>query len=326
MRVVALLVLASVLLNAASLGLKEILEKIEHEHPFAKSIQANAYAYEAQNRARSSRQALELSAQGAHATPDFEDPGYEYTVGVEQSFVRLKVKDSALRSAQYQSDAEILNLRRQFLLLKNEVRLLYHTSCLDQTLTQEYTTAYNAFTALFEKKKKAYGYGEISKKEFLHLQIERERIQNELKRYEYEAVVSREKLQSKILLSEFRGRSLLCQDIYDISSVVPKGDTHVSLQEQSLDKQIDSAKSEFNQYDTLFSSFSLSASYQNEIDTDRFIVGMSMPLDFTSASNEEQRAAALHKKSVYEYTKEAYVLQRSSDIQILQKKTDPKQE
>jgi hypothetical protein len=117
MRYLLFLFTSTIYLYASTISLDEILKKIKHEHPMAKSIQAYEDTYAAQNQADSSTEALQLSAQGAYAEPDQDESGYEYSVGIQQNFMHPSVKKSALKSARYQSDAEILNLKHSFLLL-----------------------------------------------------------------------------------------------------------------------------------------------------------------------------------------------------------------
>lgn len=320
MRLIFLLLICSAFLKASIINLDEILQKLKHEHPMAKSIKAYESAYRSENKAKSSREALVLSTDGTYAKPDLDKSGYEYGIGIEQSFMNPSVKDSISKSARYKSDADILNLKREFLLLENDVRFLYHINCLDKKAIEQYKVSYLSFKTLYTKKEKAYQYGEISKKELLQLQIELDRLKSEYKHIENEEKTSRNNLQSKILLPIFEGSELSCKDTYLVTQNLPLSNSEESFQEESINKKIKSAESEFNQYNTLFDSYTVSASYLNEIDTKRFVVGLSIPLNFTSSINEESRAAALYKKSALEYEKQGLKLKKVSDIELLQKK------
>lgn len=319
MRTVLFLFIATIYLNASTISLDEILQEIKLEHPMAKSIQAYKDAYREQNRATSSRSALQFSAKGAYAEPNAEDSGYEYGIGLQQTLMNSGVQENEFRSARYQSDAQILEQRHTFMLLENNVRLMYHISCLDQKAIKQYRTSYEAFEALYKKKEKAYEYGEISKKELLQLGIELKRLKNEYKHYENEEKISRNNLQSKILLPLYADKTLSCEDTYPISESLNFESAKESLKEQSLNKKIQSAQSDFKRFDTMFDSFTLSASYEEELDTNRFIVGLSMPLNFTNAINEKSRAAALYKTSALEYEKEGLELERTSETTRLKK-------
>ncbi|DAB28431.1 MAG: hypothetical protein A2513_03565 [Sulfurimonas sp. RIFOXYD12_FULL_33_39] len=319
MKSIFFLFTCTLFLHAAEVNLSEILQKIEDEHPMAKSIKAYESAYASQNRAISSREALLLSTQGTYAKPDLGKSGYEYGVGVEQNIINPRIKESMVKSVSDMNDAQILELKQNFLLLKNEISFLYHVSCLDVENLNQYKKSLVAFETLYEKKAKAYDYKEISKKELLQLQIELKRLKNEYKRYESELKISAQSLESKTLLPFFGDKELSCKDLNSIVKEVTFNISEDSLHEQSLNKKIDSLESDFKRYDTLFDSLKLSASYQNEIDTNRFTLGVSIPLNFTTSFNEHSRAETLHKKSAIEYEKEEFKLEKASKIKLLQK-------
>jgi len=304
---------------ASTVNLNEILQKLKYEHPMAKSIQAYEYAYSAENKAKSSNKALELSTQAANAKPDLGGSKYEYSIKIQQEIINPSVKRSILKSTAYKNDAEILKLKHDFLILENDVRLLYHINCLDQRIIEQYKTSYLAFKNLYIKKEKAYKYGEISKKELIQLQIELDRLQSEYKHYESEEKTSRDNLQSKVLLPYFEEKTLSCTDTYAVTDELLLNNPKESLQEQSLNKKIQSVKNDFNRYNTLFDSFTLSASYDDEIGAKRYILGLSVPLNFTTSLSRENRAVALHKRTAFEYEKEALRLERASKIKLLKK-------
>lgn len=319
MKSILFLFTCTIFLHATEVTLNEILQKVSDEHPMAKSIQAYKNAYNSQNKAISARDALVLSTEAVYAKPDLSKSGYEYSIGVEQNIANPSVKESMFKSASYMSDAQILELKHNLLLLKNEIRFLYHGSCLDIKNIKQYKESFFAFKALYEKKEKAYNYGEISKKELLQLQIELKRLKNEYIKYENSVKISRENLQSKALLPFFSDKELSCKDLNDITGEFAFNNSQDSLQEQSFEKKIMSYQSDFNRHNVMFDSLKLNASYQNEIDTDRFVLGLSIPLNFTTSFNEENRAASLHKKSAIEYEKDGFKLERASRIEVLKK-------
>jgi len=318
-RLILFLLTCNIFLQAADISLNEIIQKLKEEHPTAKAIKAYEAAYSAENRAILSNEALQLNTDGSYAKPDLEKSGYEYSIGVEQKFINPSVKKSIAKSARYLNDAEILNLKHDFLLLQNDVRLLYHLNCLDKEAILQYKESYLAFETLYIKKEKAYQYGEISKKELLQLKIELERLKGDLNYYQNQEKSSREALASKTLMPIFKDETLSCKDTYSVVEKLSFDTVEESMKEESLDKKIESLKSDFGRYDKQFDSFTLSAAYQDEIDTKKYVVGLSIPLNFTSSFNEESRAVALHKKSALEYEKQKLKLKRGSEIKLLQK-------
>lgn len=313
------LLISALFLGASTINLDEILQDLKTKHPIAKSIQSLEYAHNSQNRATSSREAMDFLAEGTYAKPTLDKSGYEYSVGVEQKFMHPSVKKSTIEYVKYQNEAEILSLKHDFALLENEVKLLYHINCLDQKNISRYKESFLAYEELYMKKEKSYKYGEISKKELLQLQIELDRLKNEYKLYENEVKTSRNNLQSKTLLPFFKDKELSCKDIKPVIKEFDFDIEDETLDEQSLSKKIQSFQSDFDRYSAPFDSFAIGASYQNELDAERFKVALSVPLNFTTSFNEESRAAALHKKSAAQYEKEGVTLQKIATAQTLKK-------
>ncbi|MDT8338469.1 MAG: TolC family protein [Sulfurimonas sp.] len=319
MKIILSLFIAVFSLNAATITLDEILLKVQNEHPLAKSIEALKGAHSSQNRAAGLNEPLEFSAEGAYAKPDLDKSGYEYSVGVAQNIMHPNVKKGATQSLRYQNESEILELEHEFFLLRQEVKLLYHVNCLNQKNTLQYRDSFLAFEKFYEKKKRAYEYGEISKKDLLALQIELNRIKAEYKLYENEVNISRDNLESKTLLPFLGEKELSCKDTTPIIKELQFDYENKTLKEQSLEKKILTYQSDFERYNVSFDSFTLGAAYQNELDTDKFVFSLSMPLNFTTSLYEENRAAALHKKSALMYEKEGIKLQKSSHSDALKK-------
>lgn len=319
MKIILSLFIAVFSLNATTITLDEILQKLKNEHPLAKSIEALKEAHASQNRAAGLNEPLEFSAGGTYAKPDADKAGYEYSVGLEQNIMHPDAKKGVMQSLKYQNESEVLELENDFFLLRQEVKFLYHVNCLTQKNSVQYRDSFLAFEKFYEKKKRAYEYGEISKKDLLLLQIELERIKTEYKLYESEVKISRENLESKTLLPFFRAKELSCKDTMPITKELYFDYKNETLQEQSLGKKILTHQSDFERYNVSFDSFTLGAAYENELDTDRFIFSLSMPLNFTNSFNEENRAAALHKKSSLMHEKEGVRLQKSSHTEALKK-------
>lgn len=303
MRSIFFLFAFSILLNASAITLNEIVQELKQKHPAAMSLKANEKAAVLQTEALSSREALVLTSQGAYARPSLEKSGYEYGIGVEQNIANPNVKKNMLRSLSYLNEAQILELKKDFLLLLNEVSYLYHSNCLDIKSADEYKRSLLAFETLYEKKKKAYMYKEISKKELLMLELELKRLKNEYRHYMDEINVSRAELNSKTLLESLKGEELSCKDMELISKENIFEKVSESLKERSFDKKIQSLQNEYGRYDSVFDSFTLNASYENELDTDKFVFGVSLPLNFTTSLNERKKAHIMQKESALKYEK-----------------------
>jgi len=304
---------------ASTISLEDILLRVKNEHPVVKSIDASKESYSAKNSALSSRRAVEFFVEGAKAKQNSQGHKSEFSIGFEQTFVNPSVLESRINAASYRSDAQLLKLKQDFLLLENNIRFFYHLNCLDKKSVQEYEALYSSFEKLYAKKEKAYKYGEISKKELLQLSLDLKRLKMEFDDYKREEKISRNTLQSKLQLISFDKEELLCDDMYKLTEKVATNVLKTTYEERIIEKNIKSVESDYKSFDALFENYSLSASYQNEIDTDRVMVGFSIPLNFTTTYNERKRAEALHKKSAFVYEKEALKLKKLFEREALEK-------
>ena len=314
--------LLSGLYASTALSLDEILHSVKKNHPLLHAMQAQHASAQAENRSDNTHKPMVLFGDGAYVDPDADadEDGYEYSVGIVQNIRISESQKNTYDAARYQSDADHLEMQRSFILLQNQIKSLYHTSCLDHQKVKQFTTSYNAFASLYAKKEKAYNYGEISKKELLQLQIELKHFKRILQTYLSKQTISRDELQAVIALPELNEQTLSCQDLYPIVTKHVDSANISYLSEQAIDKRIQSAQSSGSLYDTNFESIDVELRYDNELDQDRYVLGFAIPLGFTSSTDEEKRAAALHQKSALEYERKNLLEQKSAQLKMLEKK------
>lgn len=321
MKILFLLFLTSIFLNvnASIITLDEILTAVQKEHPIAKSIQEISYVHKSQNQVLSSREAAQLNIQKSYTNQQFDKAEYEYGIGVTQSITLPSVKKHIVQANAYNNEAQMLELQYNFAHLKNEIVFLYHNSCLDQKNLSNFNEELKSFEELYTKKAKAYEYKEISKKELLELSLELERLKNEYKQYKNTLQSSRFRLQSKMLLEYFADKELSCNDLNPFVKEFQVDNQSQTLIEQSFDKKTQSYQSDAKRYNNSFDSFTLGLAYSKEISLTRATVSLSIPLNFTTSVYEQNRAAALHNQSAVSYNKEAYMLEKRADIELLQR-------
>lgn len=319
MKIWLFLSLTALFLNASTITLDEILTAVQKEHPSAKSLQETDYAYKSQNEALSFREAPQLNIQTGYANPKLNKAEYEYDIGVTQNITLPSIKKNIVQANAYGNEAKMLELKYNFARLQNEIALLYHDSCLDQKNLSYFGEELKSFEDLYTKKAKAYEYKEISKKELLELSLELERLRNEYKQYKNTLQSSRSRLQSKMLLEYFADKELSCNDLNPFVKELQVDNQSQTLIEQSFDKKIQSYQSDAKRYNSSFDSFTLGLAYAKEIDLNKAIVSLSIPLNFTTSVYEQNRAAALHNQSAASYDKEAYMLEKRADIELLQR-------
>lgn len=319
MRIWLFLSFVSILLDASSITLNEILAAVQKDHPMAKYLQEIDYAHKSQNKALSLREATQLNIQNSYANPKFNKAEHEYDIGVTQNITIPSVKKNIVQANSYKNEAQMLELKYNFVLLKNEIALLYHNSCLDKMNLSNFSQELKSFEELYAKKEKAYQYKEISKKELLELSLELDRLKNEYKQYKNALLSSRSRLQSKVLLEYLADKELSCNDLNPFVKELEVDNQNQTLIEQSFDKKIQSYQSDAKRYDNSFDSFTLGLSYAKEIDLNKATVSLSIPLNFTTSVYEQNRVAALHNQSAASYDKEAYMLEKKADIELLQR-------
>jgi hypothetical protein len=310
---------ASIFLNASAITLDEVLTAVQKEHPAVKSLQEIDYANKSQTQALSLREASQLNIQNSYANPKFNKAEHEYDIGVTQNITLPNVKKNIVKANSYKNEAQLLELKYNFALLKNDIALLYHNSCLDKINLSNFSQELKSFEELYAKKEKAYQYKEISKKELLELSLELERLKNEYQQYKNTLQSSRSRLQSKVLLEYIADKELSCNDLNVFVKELQVDNQSQTLIEQSFDKKIQSYQSDAKRYDNSFDSFTLGLSYAKEIDLNKATVSLSIPLNFTTSVYEQNRAAALHNQSAASYDKEAYMLEKRADIELLQR-------
>jgi outer membrane protein TolC len=71
-------------------------------------------------------------------------------------------------------------------------------------------------------------------------------------------------------------------------------------------------------YATSLESVELSMQYDKEMDMDRYSLGVSIPLGFTSQRSEQKRLEALHQSSALQHRYEHTMIQKQNDLSTLQ--------
>lgn len=314
-----LLPIIPIFLNASTIDLEEILKSLKEQHPLAKSIQEISNASNYQNRASGLNEVPQLSIQNAYAKPKENSASYEYGVEFSQSVLLSGVRKNIEAMTTYKNDSNILELKNSFTLLLNEAALLYHNYCIDKSSLVYYKGQIDTFEKIYKKKSIALELGEISKKEFLELEVELDRLKNEFLVYKNNLEISRIELQGKIAIESIKNKEPSCRDLKPIVKELEIRDGK-NLMEESYDKKIASYDSEAHRYSSNFDNFTYTLSYSNEIDTKRYTLSLGIPLNSISSRYELERLSAMHNKSATIYEKNGYISQNRAKVDSLTKK------
>ncbi len=304
-------------LQAKTISLEDIEEKLQKAHPLHLSLKEQELSNSAKSKANFARTPIVLQGGTTRANPLGEDSELEYSVGAQKTFIFGNKRN--LEISNLNNLASSLELKKELLAFNNELKMLYHQSCLEKTKTETYEKLYRDFEKLFAKKQKAYEYKEISKKEILQLQIEKEDLKQRLQGFKADKSISKSSLFKIIGVDDSKAK-LYCQDLHPMEFTQDDEKALFTLSKEALNSQILATKKSTKLYDRNFESVDLSLGYDNEIDMKKYGVGISLPLSFTSDANEYKKVSALHKQKALRFKKESLLLRKNQKFEALKAK------
>lgn len=312
---------AAVVLTQISCGstytLDGILASIEKEGSLSKRVHQENLALEARNKSQNASDPLELYLEGTRAVPIIGKEGNEYAVGLSKNIKLGSIQAQEEKITRLSNQAYLLEQEKNILDFKNSIKNSYHQHCLDKQSYSSFSKNYQDFVKLYKKKQKAYQYQEISKVELMQLEIEKNSLYTQLQEHKLRQETSKKNL---FMLSEIAYESnakLACKDIYPIRVNVQLGE-QFRLSNEAHEKRIKSTLEALDRYATPVDSINLSAQYTDELDIDRYTVGLSIPLNFTSSKNEQARAAAMYENSAIALKHEHMMIEKRSLLMQLQ--------
>jgi hypothetical protein len=110
---------------------------------------------------------------------------------------------------------------------------------------------------------------------------------------------------------------LSCRDMYPIRENVKLKENSFQLTKQAHQKRIQSTQAALERHSKPLDSITLSAQYDQEIDIDKYSIGVSIPLAFTSQRSEQERAAAMHQHSTLDLQYEQNMIEKKSILSEL---------
>ena len=303
--------------EASTYTLDKILKSMKEHSALTKSLHYEKLSLEAKNKADTASEPVSLIMEGTRAYPVTGKSGTEYIVGVAKKFALPGVLSQEHRMTALSNQAYLLEKEKSMLDFENALKNLYHQHCLDLKNYRSFKASYLDFVTIFKKKQKAYQYQEISKMELIQLETEKNKQYAQLQTLEMRQKISRQKL---LTLGNVSGRKDIvfsCQDMYPIRSKIDDLGSF-SLSREAYEKRIKSTEEAMKRYSRTLDSVATYAHYTDELDMDKYSIGVSIPLNFTSHRYEEERAAAMYKNSAIQYDFEQQILQKRSIMTQLQ--------
>jgi len=302
-------------LQASTWNLKHILKNAREHSPLTKALHYEKLSLEAKNRADTAGEPFHVAAEGTRAYPIEGEDGMEYAVGLGKKIALPGVLEEERRITQLSNEAEMTEKKRLLLNLENSLKYSYHQHCIDRENYQSFKRSYLEFVKLYKKKEKAYQYQEISRMELVQLETEMNRLKAQLQSLRMKQEISRRKV---LILGNIPNSSttLSCRDTYPIRRTIPLAKS-LSLSKEAYEKRLQSTRESIKRYARPLDSVETYGRYSNELDVDKYTVGVLIPLGFTSKRNEEERAAAMYKNSAIRYEYEQQLRQKRSQLMQL---------
>ncbi|MEN8304029.1 MAG: TolC family protein [Campylobacterota bacterium] len=302
---------------ASTYTLNKILRSAAQNSTLSKALQQESLALEAKNRANTASDPMELFGEGGKAYPDVGENGNEYAIGISKKIVFGNIQEQEQRVTRLSNEATLLEAQRSILDFKNELKNIYHQHCLDKQNYRSFRQSYREFEKLYKKKQKAYKYQEISKTELMQLEIEKSTLNAKLQEIKMQQEISKQNLFMMSKIHYTKSTELSCKDMYPIRGHINLGDTF-QLSKEAHQKRIQSTHEELNRYSSTIDSLSISGQYSQELDMEKYSVGLSIPLNFTSERSEQKRAAAMYQNSAISFKYEQKMREKNTLLAQLQ--------
>ena len=311
MKQIILLLLLIHFTQASTLNLKNVLASA-NTNTLTQAIDQERLFLEAKNMADTSLDPIELYGTGTKAYPKNGAEDYEYSIGLSKKLYWGNTQDEDQMITRLNNEAYLLEEDKKILNFKNGLKNLYHQHCLDDKNYKSFRQIYQDFGKLYEKKQKAYKYQEISKTELMQLEIEKNRLFAQLHEIEMTQKISKQKIFILSQIKQTEGKSFSCTDIYPIDENFTLEASKFQLSKKAHDKRIHSTQVAVERHSKVLDSVSLAVQYDKEIDIDKYTIGVSIPLAFSSQRSEQERVAALHQNSALSFHHEQMMIEKQS--------------
>lgn len=281
-----------------SYSLSDIINNIESKNELANSLGYKKKSLDSANAFNVAGEPFVLGLGTNKAKPNYEKDGVEYQVSLSKNIAIGNGRDLEKRAGNLSNEATLIEDSKQLIEQNNRVQNMYHQSCLDTRNYTLFRSEYNDFVKLYNKKRKAYRYGEISKLELMQLDMEMSEITRVLEEKRAKEQTSRDFVLQ--LASLDGGSKLLCNDTFKIKGKFELGDDLFALSREANRKKSDSNKLYIAKSSNNFNSVDLSSFYVSELTQEKYGIGISLPLEFSSLKREHQKSSLMYQNSELE--------------------------
>ncbi len=318
MKHIFLFVLLIQLGHTSTLTLKQVLDTARNNSTLTQALEQKGLLLEARNLADTSLDPMEIYGSVGNADPYIGKDETEYSIGLSKELSWGNTQEEEQSIIRLNNEANLLEEDIKILSFENGIKSLYHNHCLDNRYYRVSKQNYHEFAKLYKKKQKSYKYQEISKAELMQLEIAKNRLYAQLQEIEMTQMISKQKLFILGRMNNANKTTLSCKDIYPIKENIKLEGDRFQLSKEAHTKRLKSTQVALERYSKTMDSISLSVQYDNEIDIDRYGVGVSIPLNFTSSRSEQERAAAMYKSSALDFQYDEMMVEKRSRFLELQ--------
>jgi hypothetical protein len=313
---VILLIIITQIGFASSITLKNILRSSDKHSTLSRSLAQDALAQEEKNLADTSLDPVELYGERTRARPELGGDGYEYAIGISKNIKLGNIQAQEQKMTRLSNEASALEARSSVISFRNGLKNLYHQYCLDVQNYATFRQSYDDIVKLYNKKQKAYKYQEIAKTELMQIQSEKRRTFAKLQEMKMMQSIKKNKVLMLSRVGISKKTKLSCRDMYPIRTTVKLGKTFKASKAAHA-KRLESTKERMKRYSHAVESVNVSAQYGKELDMDKYTIGVSLPLNFTSNRSEHEKAAAMYRHSALSYGYEQSMREKKSMLQEL---------
>jgi hypothetical protein len=279
-------------------SLGDIIDNVESSSELVKSLEYKKKSLDSLNSFKVASEPLVLGIGANRAKPNYEKDGMEYQVSLSKNIAIGNSRDLEKRAGNLANEAVLLEESKKLIEHSNKVANLYHQSCLDTKNYNLFRGEYSDFQKLYSKKRKAYKYGEISKLELMQLDMDMSEQTRVLEEKKAKEQTSRDLVLQ--IASLDGGSKLKCSDTFKIKGKFELGDDLFALSSEANKKKSDSNELYITKSSSSFNSVDLSSYYISELTQEKYGVGISMPLEFSSKKREYQKSSFMYQNSELE--------------------------
>ena len=301
--------------NAQAQNLEEIMEAF-HTTNQVKALKAKRDAQLSQNSLIQTYSSPSLGGSVSYADDIFKD-GIEYSVGISQDIdnpLSLSEKSSGVKNLNSAVSQEV---KHEIHILELELVYSYYKTCGSMEIETKAKELYTLQVQRYEQIQMAYNLGEISKKELLFNKLDLAKLHQSLNTYRLNRLESFWALQDK--LDNLRLNELSCNDLILPTKDITRLDVSSHNELKTLAYKKNASKSFYEMHDTFLPSISYELLYEQELETKRYTLGLSVPLGSFSSRKETLRATELANTSSYDFQRQSVKskLENSSNAYIL---------